>query len=76
VIAQRSLSADDRPALAELLQSVEAFTDDERAVALELVDARLARPESTSTVSSSAMRATRTTTRSGWPGTSVTAGRR
>jgi ribosomal protein S18 acetylase RimI-like enzyme len=45
VITQRGLRTDDRPALVALLASVDAFTDDEREVALELVDNRLARPE-------------------------------
>lgn len=42
---QRGLTAHDRPAVAALLESLAAFTAEERAVALELVDARLARPE-------------------------------
>ena len=45
MITQRGLRAEDRPALVALLASVDAFTDDEREVALELVDTRLARPE-------------------------------
>lgn len=45
MIHQRGLTAADRPAIAGLLGSLDAFTDDERGVALELVDARLARPE-------------------------------
>jgi ribosomal protein S18 acetylase RimI-like enzyme len=46
VIRQRGLEPSDRPAIAALLDSLEAFTDDERAVALELVDHRLAHPAS------------------------------
>jgi ribosomal protein S18 acetylase RimI-like enzyme len=46
VIRQRGLEPADRPAIAALLESLEAFTDDERAVALELVDHRLAHPAS------------------------------
>lgn len=42
---QRGLTAPDRPAVAALLESLAAFSAEERAVALELVDARLARPE-------------------------------
>jgi ribosomal protein S18 acetylase RimI-like enzyme len=42
---QRGLTASDRPAVAALLESLAAFKAEERAVALELVDARLARPE-------------------------------
>jgi ribosomal protein S18 acetylase RimI-like enzyme/ubiquinone/menaquinone biosynthesis C-methylase UbiE len=45
MIVQRGLAAQDRPALAALLGQLTAFTEDERAVALELVDARLARPD-------------------------------
>jgi len=45
VIRQRGLTADDRPAVAALLESVDSFTDDERAVAMELVDTRLTRPD-------------------------------
>ncbi|MGK4005795.1 GNAT family N-acetyltransferase [Sorangium sp. So ce1036] len=46
MITQRGLRPEDRPLVAELLASVPAFTDDERAVALELVDAQLAQPSS------------------------------
>lgn len=46
MIRQRGLEPADRAAIAGLLASLEAFTDDERAVALELVDHRLAHPES------------------------------
>jgi ribosomal protein S18 acetylase RimI-like enzyme len=45
VITQRGLVPSDRALVAELLASVGAFSGAERAVALELVDARLARPE-------------------------------
>src|SRR5262249_15348251 len=45
MIRERGLTPADRPAIASLLASLDAFTEDERAVALELVDARLARPE-------------------------------
>jgi ribosomal protein S18 acetylase RimI-like enzyme len=45
VILQRGLLPSDRPLLEALLASLPAFTDDERAVALELVDASIARPE-------------------------------
>lgn len=44
-LAQRPLAAEDRPLVVELLDSIEAFTDAERVVALELVDARLTQPE-------------------------------
>lgn len=44
-LEQRGLTAEDRPALAAMLAKVDSFTDEERAVALELVDARLAHPE-------------------------------
>jgi ribosomal protein S18 acetylase RimI-like enzyme len=40
------LRPSDRPRIEELLGSLTAFTDDERAVAMEVVDARLARPDS------------------------------
>ncbi|WP_437490695.1 GNAT family N-acetyltransferase [Sorangium sp. So ce1014] len=43
---QRGLRPEDRPLIAELLESLPAFTDDERAVALELVDVALAQPSS------------------------------
>lgn len=46
MIHQRSLQAADRPLLVALLDSLSAFTEDERAVAMELVDARLSHPES------------------------------
>ena len=46
MIQQRSLRATDRPLIEQLLRSVTAFTEDEHAVALEVVDARLAHPES------------------------------
>jgi ribosomal protein S18 acetylase RimI-like enzyme len=45
VIKKRALLASDRPLLQELLGSLEAFTASEREIAMELVDARLARPE-------------------------------
>ena len=45
MIRQRALLPSDRPLLEALLEALPAFTDDERAVALELVDAALARPE-------------------------------
>lgn len=44
MITQRGLRAEDRPLIAALLESVPAFTDDERAVALELVDVTLGQP--------------------------------
>jgi ribosomal protein S18 acetylase RimI-like enzyme len=44
-LEQRPLAAEDRPLVVELLESIDAFTDAERAVALELVDARLSHPE-------------------------------
>lgn len=43
---KRRLSPEDRPRIAELLEQVSAFTDEERAVALELVDTHIAQPES------------------------------
>jgi SAM-dependent methyltransferase len=46
VIRQRGLEPSDRPLIAELLGSLSAFATGERDVALELVDARLAHPES------------------------------
>ena len=46
MIHQRPLQAGDRPLLAALLDSLTAFTADERLVALELVDARLDHPGS------------------------------
>jgi ribosomal protein S18 acetylase RimI-like enzyme len=46
VIRQRGLEPADRPRLAALLDSVSSFTDAERAVALELIDHRLAHPDS------------------------------
>ena len=46
MIRQRGLEPADRGPIAALLESLEAFTDDERSVALELVDHRLAHPES------------------------------
>jgi ribosomal protein S18 acetylase RimI-like enzyme len=46
VIQQRGLLPTDRPLLEELLSSLPAFTPEERAVALELVDDRLSRPDS------------------------------
>ncbi|AUX31454.1 MULTISPECIES: GNAT family N-acetyltransferase [Sorangium] len=46
MIAQRGLRPEDRPLIAELLESLPAFTADERAVALELVDVTLAQPSS------------------------------
>jgi ribosomal protein S18 acetylase RimI-like enzyme len=45
MIHARSLTPEDRPRIAALLATLDAFTADEQAVALELVDARLARPE-------------------------------
>jgi GNAT superfamily N-acetyltransferase len=46
VIRQRGLEPADRPRLAALLESLSSFTDAERAVALELIDHRLAHPDS------------------------------
>lgn len=46
MIRQRGLEPSDRPRLVELLNELTAFTDDERAVALELVDHRLQHPAS------------------------------
>jgi ribosomal protein S18 acetylase RimI-like enzyme len=46
VIRQRGLEPLDRPLVAALLGSLSAFSDEERAVALELVDHRLAHPAS------------------------------
>jgi ribosomal protein S18 acetylase RimI-like enzyme len=46
VIRQRGIEPSDRPLLAALLQSLTAFSDDERTVALELIDHRLAHPGS------------------------------
>ncbi|WP_438019948.1 bifunctional GNAT family N-acetyltransferase/class I SAM-dependent methyltransferase [Sorangium sp. So ce315] len=46
MITQRGLRPEDRPLIAELLEALPAFTADERAVALELVDATLAQPSS------------------------------
>jgi len=46
VIRQRSLEPQDRPRIAALLESLTAFTAEERAVALELVDHRLEHPGS------------------------------
>lgn len=46
MIRQRGLEPSDRPLLAALLESLEGFNDDERAVALELIDHRLAHPAS------------------------------
>jgi ribosomal protein S18 acetylase RimI-like enzyme len=46
VIHARGLLPSDRALIQELLDSVTAFTPEERAVALELCDARLAHPES------------------------------
>lgn len=45
MIHSRILTREDRPRIAALLATLDAFTADEQAVALELVDARLARPE-------------------------------
>ena len=42
----RGLAPTDRPAVAALLASIDAFSEEERAVALELVDHRLADPAS------------------------------
>lgn len=42
----RRLTSADRPRIDALLSKVEAFTDDERDVALELVDLTIARPDS------------------------------
>ncbi|AUX41764.1 uncharacterized protein SOCE26_031870 [Sorangium cellulosum] len=44
MITQRGLRPEDRPLIASLLASVPAFSDEERAVALELVDVQLAQP--------------------------------
>lgn len=46
MIQQRPLHAGDRPLIADLLGKLDAFTEDERAVALELVDHRLGDPAS------------------------------
>ena len=46
MITQCGLRPEDRPLIAALLESVPAFTDDERAVALELVDVQLSQPPS------------------------------
>lgn len=46
MIRQRGLLPSDRPLLKELLTELAAFTTEERAVALELVDDRLSRPDS------------------------------
>ncbi len=46
MIRQRDLLPGDRPLVAALLASLPAFSDEERAVALELVDHRLAHPTS------------------------------
>jgi ribosomal protein S18 acetylase RimI-like enzyme len=46
VIRQRGLEPADRPLLVALLQSLSSFSDDERSVALELIDHRLAHPAS------------------------------
>src|SRR5271166_4544638 len=45
-IAQRGLEPGDRPRLAALLASLSGFTDDERRVALELIDHGLAHRDS------------------------------
>src|SRR5438552_2303931 len=44
MITQRGLRPQDRPLIADLLASLPSFTEDERDVALELVDVELARP--------------------------------
>lgn len=44
MIAHRALAAGDRARVVDLLRSIAAFGEAERAVALELVDARLAHP--------------------------------
>ena len=46
MIRLRGLEPSDRPLLADLLRSLRAFSDDERAVALELIDHRLEHPAS------------------------------
>jgi ribosomal protein S18 acetylase RimI-like enzyme/ubiquinone/menaquinone biosynthesis C-methylase UbiE len=46
VIRQRGLEPHDRPRIAALLESLEALSEDERAVAIELVDHRLDHPGS------------------------------
>jgi ribosomal protein S18 acetylase RimI-like enzyme len=46
VILKQGLVPADRPRILALLQSLSAFTDEERAVAMELVDACLGHPES------------------------------
>ena len=46
MIHQRGLEPRDRSLLAALLESLSAFTEEERAVALELIDHRLAHPSS------------------------------
>lgn len=46
MIRQRGLEPSDRPALAALLDSLSGFSDEERTVALELIDHRLAHPSS------------------------------
>jgi ribosomal protein S18 acetylase RimI-like enzyme len=45
MMRRRGIEPGDRPRIAALLESLEAFTPDERAVAMELVDARLNHPE-------------------------------
>jgi ribosomal protein S18 acetylase RimI-like enzyme len=46
ILRQRGLEPADRPRIVELLESIAAFTPEERAVAIELCDARIAHPES------------------------------
>ena len=46
MIRQRGIEPADRPLIAALLGSLSAFSDEERAVALELIDHRLAHPAS------------------------------
>jgi ribosomal protein S18 acetylase RimI-like enzyme len=45
MITQRPLAPEHRPLLVDLLGALAAFSDDERAVALEVIDTQLARPE-------------------------------
>lgn len=45
MITQRPLAPEHRPLLIGLLGALPAFSDDERAVALEVIDTQLARPE-------------------------------
>jgi ribosomal protein S18 acetylase RimI-like enzyme len=45
MITQRPLAPEHRPLLVDLLGALPTFSDDERAVALEVIDTQLARPE-------------------------------